>query len=115
MTDTMCKNCGKPIHYAHGRGTKPSGPAWRHCNSGQVVCPGTFRATPAPPEFNLRVDIDPKVIDELNKIAEKIGVPLSPLVRRILRDFPIEYKIKQDLALSDNVLVKHPTEEDLHG
>ena len=45
-TVILCKNCGTTIHFAVGRGSKPSGETWRHVESGAAVCPGTFRATP---------------------------------------------------------------------
>lgn len=43
---STCVHCKTKIVFAKGRGSKPSGPAWRHVASGARVCPGTFRATP---------------------------------------------------------------------
>jgi hypothetical protein len=43
---STCIHCKSKIIFAKGRGSKPSGPAWRHVESGARVCPGTFRATP---------------------------------------------------------------------
>lgn len=41
-----CMNCKTEIVYDVGRGSKPSGIAWRHKLSGATVCPKTFRAEP---------------------------------------------------------------------
>ena len=44
-----CTNCSKPIYFVEGKGSKPSGPDWRHTESGAKVCPVTPRAIPAFP------------------------------------------------------------------
>lgn len=46
LTPQCCLTCKQPIYYGEGRGSKASGPAWRHTESGAKVCPGTFQARP---------------------------------------------------------------------